>query len=72
MVRKMIDLDYDPDEVRRNYYYMKYKGVIHDGVTEEFSMFTFLYPIFVFTGLSIFLWILMKYAFVKDKVKGNK
>lgn len=60
-------------DIKRNFYYMKYKNVIHDGISENymFSVFDILYPIFIISGLSIFMYILIHWTALKEKIKGN-
>lgn len=62
------------NDLKRNYYYMQYKGVIHDGMSENyvFSAFDILYPLFVLTGLSIFMYILINWTRIKDKIRNGK
>ena len=61
----------DNSDIKRNFYYMKVKGVIHDGITEpmHFQLFDMLYPLFIISGLSIFMLILMKWEVIK-KILG--
>ena len=44
------------------------KGLaICDGVSENFDSFSILYPLFIITGLSIFMWFLMKWKLFREK-----
>lgn len=58
------------NDLKRNYYYMQCKGVVHDGISESgISFFDILYPLFIVTGLSIFLYIYLNWEKIKEKIK---
>ncbi|PNX47428.1 MAG: hypothetical protein BV457_05690 [Thermoplasmata archaeon M9B1D] len=61
------------DDIKRNFYYMQYKNVINDGLSEDymFSVFDILYPIFIISGLSIFMYILTHWTALKEKIRGK-
>ena len=44
---------------------------ICDGMTQEFgvSMFDVLYPLFIISGLGLFIWILYRWEDIKDRIK---
>jgi len=46
---------------------------ICDGVTQEFhaSLFDMLYPLFILSGIGIFLWIVVKWGRIKEIIRGK-
>ena len=57
----------EKDDLKRNYYYM----YVHDGMMEEYSLFDYLYPLFIISGMIIFMKLLRFWYRVKDEVKNE-
>jgi len=60
-------------DLKRNFYYMYVHDVCHDGISEPgyMSLFDVLYPLFILSGMGIFLWVLLHWNRIKRKIKGE-
>ena len=61
----------EKNELKRNYYYMYVHDVVHDGMMEEGGIFDYLYPLFIISGMIIFMKVLRFWYRVKDEVKNE-
>ena len=50
--------------------YCRKDYVICDGLSYESNMFDILYPLFIATGISLFLIIIIKWDYIKNIIKG--
>jgi len=60
-------------DIKRNFYYMKTQGVVHDGISEplNLSFFDILYPLFIMSGISLFITILYYWKNIKQRIFKN-
>ena len=60
------------NDLKKNFYYMYTHDSMCDGMMEEAGFFDYLYPLFILSGMIIFMQILRYWYRVKDKVKNEK